>query len=172
MINLVDRIQITQGDITDEKVDAIVNAANTDLILGAGVAGAIRRKGGTIIQQECNLHGQVELGGAALTGGGNLPAKHVIHAAAMHLGSQSTADSIADATLNSLLIASSKRFNTISFPALGTGIGGFSMKQAADIMLGVVRDFLSNNDFPRTVRFVLFNEGGLNVFTDVLNAKN
>jgi len=171
LINLVDRIQIAQGDITNEKVDAIVNAANTDMILGSGVAGAIRRKGGALIQRECDLHGQVELGGAALTGGGDLAARYVIHAAAMHIGSQPTTDSIAFATLNSLSIASIKRFNTISFPALGTGIGGFSMEQAAGIMLGVVKDFLSNNAFPIIVRFVLFDEDGFNVFRNILNAK-
>ncbi|MCF7811027.1 macro domain-containing protein [bacterium] len=168
MLSINDRIQILKGDITNEKVDAIVNAANTDLILGAGVAGAIRCKGGASIQQECDLHGTVELGGAALTGGGDLPAKHVIHAAAMHLGSQPTADSIANATLNSLSLASSKQFNTISFPALGTGIGGFSMEKSADVMMAVVKDFMRNNDFPVIVRFVLFDETGFNVFQNKL----
>ena len=86
MPTLSDRIQIQQGDLTDMDVDAIVNAANNDLILGAGVAGAIYRKGGEDIQRECNEIGSIPVGYAAITGGGNLKARHVIHAASMGLG--------------------------------------------------------------------------------------
>ncbi len=163
-----DRIVILSGNITDERVDAIVNAANTDLILGAGVAGAIRRRGGDSIQTECSRHGPVPLGGAALTGGGSLPAKHVIHAAAMRLGGQPTAESILDATRNSLEIAARHHLNTISFPALGTGIGGFSMKEAAEIMLSETVAFLATSPHPAVVRFVLFDETAQQVFSEAL----
>lgn len=171
-MKISERIQIAEGDITSEAVDAIVNAANTDLILGAGVAGAIRQKGGPAIQEECNRHGPVELGGAALTGGGDLPAEYVIHAAAMHLGELPTAESITEATRNSLKIAHQEQFNTISFPALGTGIGGFSMKEAARIMLNTVAEFLRENEYPRTVRFVLFDEHGFNIFHEFVHYRN
>jgi hypothetical protein len=95
-------IRITQGDITDSTCDAIVNAANNDLILGAGVAGAIRRKGGPAIQAECDRIGPIPLGEAAVTRAGNLPARYVIHAASMSLGQAATEENIRLATLNSL----------------------------------------------------------------------
>src|SRR5215470_18565465 len=91
------RVTLQQGDITDVDVDAVVNAANTDLQLGAGVAGAIRRKGGLTIQQECNVIGPVPLGEAAITGGGQLKARHVIHAASMHLGGHTMERSLTSA---------------------------------------------------------------------------
>ena len=93
------RIVFSQGDIAEAEVDAIVNAANTDLMLGAGVAGAIRRKGGPEIAMQCSEHGPVKLGGAALTGA--MKARYVIHAASMHLGGTTSASSLRDATRNS-----------------------------------------------------------------------
>ncbi|MFH0766194.1 MAG: macro domain-containing protein [Calditrichota bacterium] len=164
-----DRISIVCGDITDEAVEAIVNAANTDLWLGAGVAGAIRRRGGPSIQKECEQHGPVELGGAVLTGGSDLPAKGVIHAAVMRLGEAPTAESIRSATLNSLRRASEQRFNTISFPALGTGVGGFGMEECARIMLSCVIDFWTNHEYPLMVRFVLFDQAGGEAFSKILS---
>ena len=164
-----DRIEITQGDITEERVDAIVNAANTDLLLGAGVAGAIREKGGASIQRECDTHGPVEIGGTALTGGGDLPARHVIHAAGMRLDGFPTEDSIRLSTLNSLIIASDHKFSSVSFPAIGTGIGGFSIGQAARIMLEVTAGFLTERDFPRKVRFVLFDAAAFLEFEKIWN---
>ena len=155
------------GDITTEREDAIVNAANTDLILGGGVAGAIRIKGGPSIQQECDVYGPVVLGEAVLTGAGDLPAEYVIHAAVMDLGGLPTMHSIRDATISSLEIASEEQFNSISFPALGTGIGGFDMAQAAHILLTATLDFLHSHIFPRWVRFVLFDELALEEFTGV-----
>ncbi len=160
----LDRIEIFRGDITSERVDAIVNAANTDLLLGSGVAGAIRVKGGPSIQDECDAHGPVELGGAALTGGGNLPAANVIHAAAMHLGGLPTEESIRQAVQNSLAIADRERFDAISFPAIGTGVGGFPMEEAARIILEVTVDFLRDHDHPKRVRFVLLDEVAVALF--------
>lgn len=166
-MTLADRIEIMQGDITDENVDAIVNAANTNLILGAGVAGAIRKKGGPSIQEECNLQSPVELGEAALTGGGNLPTKKVIHAAVMNLGQAPTKKSIHAATLSSLKLAAEHEVETISFPALGTGVGGFSMEHAARIMLSATRDFLAGHLHPLKVRFVLFDDSARDIFMNV-----
>ncbi|NQT33858.1 macro domain-containing protein [bacterium] len=165
-----DRIEIVQGDITAESVDAIVNAANTELILGSGVAGAIRVKGGPAIQDKCSRHGPIELGRAALTTGGYLQAKYVIHAAAMHLGGKPTAESIRNATLNSLKIAHKEQMPVISFPALGTGVGGFSMSEAAEIMLSTTVEFLRENDYPKVVRFVLFDSHAHDVFEEILDS--
>src|SRR5437016_4176082 len=100
------KISITQGDITDADVDAIVNAANTDLILGAGVAGAIRRKGGDAIQRECDAHGPVGVGEVAVTGAGRMKQKYVIHAATMSFDNpHTTAEIVARCTTNALLAA-------------------------------------------------------------------
>src|SRR5580658_2749219 len=96
------KITMRQGDLTDAEVDAIVNAANNDLMLGAGVAGAIRRKGGPAIQQECDRIGPIALGEAVVTTGGNLKAKFVIHAASMHLGGRTSEENLRASTRNSL----------------------------------------------------------------------
>src|SRR5882762_1891228 len=133
MTALTDRILIQQGDLTETDVDAIVNAANNDLLLGAGVAGAIARKGGESIQQECNEIGSIPVGFAAITGAGNLKAKHVIHAASMGLGGErTTAKSLQTSTAHSLRLASERGFKSIAFPAIGTGVSGFPMDQCAE----------------------------------------
>src|SRR5579859_4884339 len=136
MTALTDRIQIQQGDITEMAVDAIVNAANNDLLLGAGVAGAIARKGGESIQKECNEVGSIPVGFAAITGGGNLKARYVIHAASMGLGGvRTTAKTLQTATAHALRLAMERELKTIAFPAVGTGVAGFRMDQCAEIML-------------------------------------
>ncbi len=100
-----DRIIIKQGDITDMEVEAIVNAANTELVLGSGVAGAIRKKGGDTIQEECDNIGRIPLGQAVITGAGKLKSKYIIHAAGMHLGGRVTEESLRECTMNCLLRA-------------------------------------------------------------------
>src|SRR5208282_3198718 len=133
---LSQRIIIQQGDITEMDVDAIVNAANNDLILGAGVAGAIYRKGGDTIQQECNEIGSIPIGYAAITGAGKLKARYVIHAASMGLGdARTTAKSLRTSTAHSLRLAALRKLKTIAFPAVGTGVSGFPMDECAQIML-------------------------------------
>lgn len=164
----IDRINIVCGDITAQAVDAIVNAANTDLILGGGVAGAILLKGGMTIQAECDAHGPTELGNAVLTGAGMLSAKHIIHAAVMHLGDRPSAESIEKSTLNSLLAASDNKLKVIAFPALGTGIGGFAMEKSAEIMLRTLIEFQATHECPIEVRFVLFYEKGRTTFKETL----
>jgi O-acetyl-ADP-ribose deacetylase (regulator of RNase III) len=151
-------IEIVEGDITELSVDAIVNAANNDLQLGAGVAGAIRRKGGPSIQEECDRIGSIRVGQSALTGGGNLKAKWVIHAAAMGFGHPATAESIRSATKSSLIIARDKKMNIIAFPALGTGVSGFPLDECAEIMIGEVAEFLLDNEYPREVVFCLWGK--------------
>ncbi|MCG3226157.1 MAG: macro domain-containing protein, partial [Candidatus Heimdallarchaeota archaeon] len=128
------KIHLKRGDITDFEVDAIVNAANTKLILGGGVAGAIRKKGGPSIQNECNEIGPIKLGEAVITLGGNLYAKYVIHAASMHLGGKTTSESLKDSVWNCLRIGAENSIKSIAFPAIGTGIAGFPISECAKIM--------------------------------------
>ncbi len=164
------RIQFIQGDITEMDVDAIVNAANTDLILGGGVAGAIRRKGGAIIADECERIGKIRLGEAAVTTGGNLKAHYVIHAASMTLGWPTTADALRAATRNSLLRAEEKGLKSLAFPAVGTGIAGFPTDQCAKIMIGEVLEHLKTRTSLEEITFVLYDEAALKIFQDVYQA--
>ena len=152
------RIQIEQGDITEMDVDAIVNAANNDLVLGAGVAGAIRRKGGPSIQAECDEIGTIPVGYAAITRGGNLKARYVIHAASMGLaGERTTAKSLKTSTEHSLRIAAERQLKTIAFPAVGTGVSGFPVEECAQIMLGEAVQHLKSGTPLETIYFVLFD---------------
>ncbi len=128
------RIQVAQGDITEFAGDAIVNAANNHLILGSGVAGSIRRRGGPSIQGECDRHGPIRVGEAALTGAGQLPVRKVIHAAV--LGDQpATLDTVRSATQAALRLALEHRLYRLAFPLLGTGVGGLGVPQVAEVML-------------------------------------
>ncbi len=155
-------VEFRKGDITEADVDAIVNAANTGLQLGAGVAGAIRRTGGPSIQRECDAIGPIPLGDAAVTGGGNLRARYVIHAAGMHLGGGVSDESCGAATTNSLRRAEEKKLATVALPAIGAGVGGLAMGRCALIMLGVVRGHLPGS--LKRVVFVLYDDAALATF--------
>lgn len=167
------KIEIVKGDITDMDVDAIVNAANTDLKLGSGVAGAIKKKGGPSIQQECDAHGPIPLGEAAVTGAGELRASYVIHAASMHLGGAVNSESLMAGTENALIRASEIGVKTMAFPAIGTGVGGFSAKECASIMVSTVSKYL---DYESTsieeVYFVLFDDDTCKIFKEILEYKH
>ena len=160
------KILFTKGDITDMAVDAIVNAANNDLILGAGVAGAIRRKGGPRIEEECERIGPIALGGSAVTTGGNLKALYVIHAASMKLGGRTTADSLLLATRSALLRAEEKTIKSIAFPAIGTGVAGFPREECARIMLTEVLGHLKSRSSLEKIYFVLYDDAALKTFED------
>ena len=164
------KIILQQGDITDADVEAVVNAANTQLQLGSGVAGAIRRKGGPTIQRECDAIGPISLGEAATTSGGQLQARYVIHAASMHLGGLTTEGSLRDATVNSLTGAVEKQLRSIAFPALGRGVAGFPLDRCAQVMLAEVRKHLTGQTTLQQVRFVLFDDAALKVFQKTLTA--
>ena len=165
MSGIEERIQIQQGDITEMDVDAIVNAANNELILGAGVAGAIYRKGGQSIQDECNEIGSIPVGYAAITGGGKLKARYVIHAASMGLGGErTTAKSLRTSTAHSFRIAAERKLKTIAFPAVGTGVSGFPVDECAQIMLGEAVQHLKNGTSLETIYFVLFDDATRNTF--------
>ena len=152
------RIVLSEGDITEQEVDAIVNAANTDLILGSGVAGAIRSKGGPSIQEECNAIGEIPLGGVALTKGGALPATHVIHAAGMSPGGQADESSVRSCVRESLALAAAEGFRTIALPAIGAGVGGFGLQRCAEVSLDEARLHLAEETSLDEIRFVLFGE--------------
>jgi O-acetyl-ADP-ribose deacetylase (regulator of RNase III) len=161
------KIVIQQGDLTEMETDAIVNAANNDLILGGGVAGAIRRKGGGEIQRECDEIGSIPIGYAAITSGGDLKAKHVIHAASVQLGRSTTAEALRRSTEHALRIAAERGLKTIAFPAVGTGIAGFPMKECADIMLQEAVQHLDRGSSLEKIYFVLFDEEATKIFQDV-----
>ena len=161
---IASRVVIQQGDLTDMDTDAIVNAANNELILGVGVAGAIRRKGGDAIQRECEAIGSIPVGYAAITTGGKLAAKYVIHAASMGLGSLTTAETLRGSTAHALRLAAERGLKTIAFPAVGTGIAGFPMKECAEIMLQEAAEHLRHGSSLETIYFVLFDDRATGVF--------
>jgi O-acetyl-ADP-ribose deacetylase (regulator of RNase III) len=136
------KIRVEKGDITEFRGDAIVNAANNHLLLGVGVAGAIARKGGPSIQQECSEHGPIRVGEAAITGAGNLAARYVIHAAAMG-DEPASRESIEAATRNSLELADRHGLKSIAFPILASGVAGFPVDEAATIMIAAIRGYLA-----------------------------
>jgi O-acetyl-ADP-ribose deacetylase len=163
------KVTLRRGDLVEAKVDAIVNAANNDLLLGAGVAGAIRMKGGPTIQQECDRIRPIPLGEAAITGAGRLAARYVIHAASMRLGGSATEDNLRNSTRNSMLRAKEKGLESIAFPAIGTGVAGFPMERCAEVMLAEIRDALRGSTSVERVEMVLYDAASLKVFERVFS---
>ncbi|MHA1231618.1 MAG: macro domain-containing protein [Candidatus Helarchaeota archaeon] len=161
-------IKLIKGDITEQDTDAIVNAANAQLILGGGVAGAIRRKGGPKIQEECNKIGGTYVGGAVITTGGNLKAKHVIHAVGPRMGEGNEDEKLKNATINSLKLADEHNLKSISFPAISTGIFGFPIDRCAKIMLSNTIEYLKGTTGIEQVNFVLFTQDDFNIFKNTL----
>ena len=158
------RIVITSGDLVEQEVDAIVNAANNELVLGGGVAGAIRMRGGPEIQRECDAHGPVRVGESAITGGGDLPARHVIHAASMRLGGITTSHALRSSMMNAFRLARVNGVRTIAIPAVGTGVARFPIDECAMIMADCLHDALAGGWAPDEVRFVLFDEASKRAF--------
>jgi O-acetyl-ADP-ribose deacetylase len=161
-------LEIVQGDIADQDTEAIVNAANNYLWMGSGVAGAIKRKGGEEIEREATAQAPVEVGNAVITSGGKLKAKFVIHAAAMGQDLHTDSDKVKLATYNSLRLVESKEIKSISFPAIGTGVGGFSIFQCANIMINEAVAFLQKSKYINLVRFVLFDKETFDAFNEEL----
>ncbi|MFX1260267.1 MAG: macro domain-containing protein [Promethearchaeota archaeon] len=158
------KIRLIQGDITELEIDVIVNAANARLIMGGGVAGAIRRKGGPIIQEECNKIGGTYHGGAVITTGGNLKAKHVIHAVGPRMGEGNEEEKLRNATINSLKLMDKYKLKKIAFPAISTGIFGYPIEKCAKIMISVAKDYLKENTQIEEVIFCLFTSSDFGVF--------
>jgi len=158
------KIILIQGDITEMETDAIVNAANDQLILGGGVAGAIRNKGGPTIQEECNKIGGTFVGGAVITTGGNLKAKHVIHAVGPRMGEGDEDIKLENATLNSLKLMDEYQLKSISFPAISTGIFGYPIERCAKIMISTAKEYLSGNTQIEEVIFCLYTVSDFDIF--------
>jgi O-acetyl-ADP-ribose deacetylase (regulator of RNase III) len=164
------RVTLVEGDITEQRVDAIVNAANSDLVLGSGVAGAIRSRGGPAIQEECDAHGPIEVGEAAVTSAGELPSRFVIHAAGMPLGGRASEENVRSSLRRSFELAREKGCSTVACPAVGAGVGGLSMQRCAEISLEVAREHLAGERPLDEIRFVLFGEPAYRVFEMVDDA--
>ena len=162
------KIKLVQGDITELATDVIVNAANAQLILGGGVAGAIRRKGGPLIQEECNKIGGSIVGGAVITTGGDLKAKYVIHAVGPRMGEGNEDEKLKNATLNSLKLIDKHSLKTISFPAISTGIFGYPIDRCAKIMISTAKEYLAGETQIEDVIFCLYSASDFKVFEDEL----
>jgi O-acetyl-ADP-ribose deacetylase len=161
------RVRIQEGDITELEIDAIVNPANTQLQLGAGVAGAIRARGGLSIQAECDRLGPIGLGEVAVTGAGELRAKCIFHAAGMELGGQVSEETLRAVTGRCLEEAERRGLRTLALPAIGAGIGGLALQRCAELMLDVVEGHLARGSTLEEVRFVLLGEPAYRIFENV-----
>ena len=162
-------ISVERGDITDREVDAVVNPANTQLTMTTGVAAAIKRKGGVIIEEEATRQGPVDVVEAVLTPGGNLIATHVIHAAVMGPDLKTDATVVGRATRAVLAVADKHRLTSIALPALGTGVGHVAPSAAADAMLEAVIGHLKAGKTPlKRVLFVLYQDDAHRAFTETL----
>ena len=157
-------MELVQGDITELEADAIVNAANAALKLGGGVAGAIARKGGPGIQEECDRIGGTFVGDAVITTAGNLKAKHVIHAVGPRYGEGNEDEKLRNATRNSLKLADEHKLKSIAFPAISTGIFGFPLDRCAKIMISTTKSYLEGETGIKRVNFCLFDARSYQAF--------
>lgn len=164
------RIELIQGDITKLDADAIVNAANSLLMGGGGVDGAIHRAGGLKIAEECRLireqQGGCPAGSAVITSGGNLLARYVIHAVGpiWEGGNKNESQLLASAYEKSLKIAQEKNLETIAFPNISTGVYGFPKEEASEIAIQTIKKFLNESEFPKKVIFVCFDEENYGIY--------
>ncbi|HOP05140.1 MAG TPA: O-acetyl-ADP-ribose deacetylase [Tenuifilaceae bacterium] len=165
------KINIIQGDITKLEVDAIVNAANSSLLGGGGVDGAIHRAAGSELLEECKTLGGCPTGEARITKGYNLPAKFVIHTVGpvWRGGSNNEVNLLKNAYLNSLLLAQKNGVKTIAFPNISTGIYGFPKHRAAKIAIRTVKEHLAKANPPKEVTFVCFDEENLAIYNEFID---
>jgi O-acetyl-ADP-ribose deacetylase (regulator of RNase III) len=164
------RIELVRGDITQQDTDAIVNAANTTLLGGGGVDGAIHRAGGPAILAECRRLGGCATGDAKITTGGKLPARYVIHTVGpvFHGGGSGESSQLASAYRRSLEVASAHAIRSLSFPSISTGAYGYPIADAARIALRTVSDYLGAHHDLALVRFVLFSASDLQTYASAL----
>jgi O-acetyl-ADP-ribose deacetylase (regulator of RNase III) len=162
-------IELIRGDITDLATDALVNAANEELQLGGGVAGAIRRRGGPAIQRECDDIGGTPVGTAVITSGGNLKARYVIHAVGPRWGEGDEDEKLASAVHCALKLADQRRLRSIAVPAISTGIFNFPKDRAAQIILSSAINFVKNESKNlRRIIFCLFDPATFEIFQEAL----
>ncbi len=161
--------EIVKGDITKEKVDAIVNAANPRLTPGGGVSGAIHRAAGKELWEECKKLGGCRTGEAKITKGYNLPAKYVIHTVGpVYKGREEDAKLLEACYKNSLKLAAEHKLRSISFPAISTGVYGYPVEEAARVAIKAITDFLKENEGIERVRMVLYTDDAYEVHKKVL----
>ncbi|MEK7774573.1 MAG: macro domain-containing protein [Candidatus Zixiibacteriota bacterium] len=165
------RIDIVKGDITTMAVDSIVNAANNQFWMGAGVAGAIKSKGGEVIEQEAMKKGPVMPGEAVFTGAGRLPYRCIIHAAVMGQDLHTSDKYIRQSTIASLRLADSLSLKSIAFPAFGTGVGGFPVRACAHVMITAIRSWESHSTSLERVVLCLYDDTTYAIFRDYLETK-
>jgi O-acetyl-ADP-ribose deacetylase len=160
------RLEVVEGDITQLEVDAIANAANNHLWMGAGVAGAIKRAGGEEIEREAVAQGPIEIGDAVATGAGRLKARHVIHGAVMGQDLRTNGDLVRRTTRRCLELADELECRSLALPAFGTGVGGFPLDECAQIMVGEARGY-DAAAFDRVV-FAVFGDDARDAFEAAL----
>ena len=158
------QLDLVEGDITEQEVDAVVNPANEELQLGAGVAGAIRQKGGPSIQEECDRIGSTAVGMAVITGGGDLEARHVIDAVGPLMGEGEEDRKLASAVRASLALADRHGLKSIALPAISTGVFGFPIDRCARILLTEVYRYLQGGTKLERVAVVLWDDDSFEVF--------
>ncbi len=161
-------VAVCHGDIASVDGDAVVNAANNQLWMGSGVAGALKRAGGPEIEREAMSKGPIEVGDAVSTTAGNLLAKRVIHAAVMGQDLRTSGETIRRATLRSLEVARDEGLRTIALPAFGTGVGGFPLDECARQMMSAVSEFATRDTSICRVSFVLFDSRAFETFRTVV----
>lgn len=162
------QINLIQGDITEQKVDAIVNAANNTLLGGGGVDGAIHRKGGRIILEQCKKIGGCPTGEARITTAGNLPSKYVIHTVGPIYkdGASGEEKLLYNAYYNSLKLAVEYNLKTISFPSISTGAYGYPMGEAVKVVLKAILDFIDKDEAIKEINFILFSTDNYCIYKD------
>jgi len=164
-------IRLYKGDITDYDGDAVVNAANNYLWMGSGVAGAIKRKGGVEIEREAVAKGPINVGEAVVTDAGQLNVDYVIHAAVMGQDLTTNERFIREATTNSLFLCDELGVKRVAFPAFGTGVGGFPLRECAKAMLEEVVLYLKEEDTNlEEIAFYLYGDEAFRAFSDVLES--
>ncbi len=161
------QIECIKGDITSQPdIDVIVNAANKHLAPGGGVAGAIHRKAGPLLYQECKKYAPINTGQAVMTGGYNLPNPHIIHTVGpVYSEEEQPEEKLAACFKNSLTLADSKGLKSIAFPAISTGIFGYPVEEAAEVSIKAVIETIPELRSIKKIRFVLFDEGSYLVFS-------
>jgi len=160
-------VTVVEGDISQRDVEAVVNAANNELWMGSGVAGAIKARGGVEIERDAMAQGPIQPGESVRTDGGRLTARHVIHAAAMGQDLRTDRRLVDAATRSALALANAHHLKSIAFPALGTGVGGFPVAECAEVMLDALEDHIARGTSLTTVEFVLFGSSAFRQFADV-----
>ncbi len=161
-------LELVEGDITEMDTDAIVNAANTHLMHGGGVAGVISRKGGPTIQAESNRLSPIPVGTAVITGAGKLKARHVIHTVGPKMGEGNEDEKLQNATLNALRVANDNNLTSITFPAVSAGIYRFPIDRCARIMLRTAIEHLKGPTTLQRIVFCLYGADSYRVFEKAL----